>query len=85
MNATPDRPAIHAVVRIVPSCIQFQRGPSSSVYSRQPRNAAIRAMPSQSPVLSSARLGWSIFTSIGTTNVTNSPGARLMKNSQCQE
>ena len=30
---------IHAVVRMVASCIQFQRGPSSSVYSRQPRNS----------------------------------------------
>src|SRR5207342_438330 len=36
---------IHAVAWIVPSPNQSQRGPSSSVYSRQPRNSASRIMP----------------------------------------
>ncbi|MNP77200.1 hypothetical protein D3C76_1745720 [compost metagenome] len=44
MNARPARPLIHAVVRMVRSLNQFQRGPSSRVYSRQPRNSARNTM-----------------------------------------
>ena len=44
-KAMPLMPAIQAVVRIVSSPNQSQRGPSSSVYSRQPRKIAIRIMP----------------------------------------
>jgi hypothetical protein len=44
MNARPARPLIHAVVRIVRSLNQFQRGPSSRVYSSQTRNSARNTM-----------------------------------------
>ncbi len=37
----PQMPATQAVARMVSSPNQSQRGPSSSVYSRQPRNKAI--------------------------------------------
>ncbi len=45
MNATPATAATQPVRRMVPSPNQSQRGPSSSVYSRQPRNTAISTMP----------------------------------------
>ena len=45
MKAIPAIPEIQAVARIVSSPNQSQRGPSSRVYSRQPRNTASSAMP----------------------------------------
>ncbi len=45
INSPPLMAAIQAVVEMVLSLNQFQRGPSSRVYSRQPRNTAINAMP----------------------------------------
>ncbi|MNR19881.1 hypothetical protein D3C85_1366960 [compost metagenome] len=45
MKAAPARPEIQAVARMTLSPNQSQRGPSSSVYSRQPRNTAINPMP----------------------------------------
>ena len=44
-KTTPAVPDIQAVARIVPSSNQSHRGPSSNVYSRQPRKIAISAMP----------------------------------------
>ncbi|MNJ68890.1 hypothetical protein D3C77_651830 [compost metagenome] len=45
MNNTPLIAAIQAVATMVLSLNQFQRGPSSRVYCRQPRNTAISSMP----------------------------------------
>ncbi|MNH10254.1 hypothetical protein D3C79_697280 [compost metagenome] len=45
MNSTPLMPAIQAVMTMVLSLNQLQRGPSSRVYCRQPRNSAISNMP----------------------------------------
>ena len=42
---TPAMAEIQAVVRMVSSPNQSHLGPSSSVYSRQPRNTAISAIP----------------------------------------
>ncbi len=44
-NSSSDTPAIHAVAVMVESLNQFQRVPSSSVYSSVPRPSAIRTMP----------------------------------------
>ena len=45
MKASPAMAEIQAVARIVSSPNQSHRGPSSMVYSRQPRKIAIRTMP----------------------------------------
>ncbi len=45
MNAIPANPAIQAVAQMVVSLNRSQRSPSSSVYSRQPSDTAMRIVP----------------------------------------
>ena len=63
-----------AAARIVLSENQSQRSPSSSVYSRQPRNSAIRMRPGRSKARSSDEFGLSTSISDHTVAATKTPG-----------
>src|SRR3954447_11910691 len=67
------------------SCSQSLRGPSSSTYSSEPRNAAIPASPNQSNFCSSPGSGLSKSISVQADAATSTPGKTLIRNSQCQE
>src|SRR5215471_10474670 len=67
------------------SCSHSYCGPSSSTYSSEPKNPAMKIRPNQSKRSSSAKFGWSKSTSISTPTVMPMPGTTLMKNSQCHD
>lgn len=85
MKRMPERPDTHAQSRMLPSPNQSQRAPSSSTYSRHPRNRAMKAMPGQSASRGKTGLGRSMRTRSGTATAVKAPGTMLTKNSQCQE
>src|SRR3954467_6667642 len=77
-NRTAEMPEIQALVASSGSDSQSSRGPSSSVYSRQPRNSDISTMPGTSAFPSRLQSGLSTLTRAGTAMLTNTPGSKLM-------
>src|SRR5262249_8424085 len=67
------------------SCSHSYCGPSSSTYSSEPRNPAMKIRPHQSKCSTTAKSGWSKSTSASTPTVMITPGTTLMKNSQCHD
>jgi len=84
-NAAADRPETTASSAMIGSSSQSYLGPSSSTYSRVPRNPAMASKPIQSSHRNSFGSGRSKSTSSSTAIVTRTPGITLMKNSQCQD
>src|SRR3979490_2065508 len=66
------------------SCSHSYCGPSSSTYSSEPKNPAMKIRPPQSNRSSNSKCGSSKSTSASTPMVMPIPGPMLMKNSQCQ-
>ncbi len=74
-NPTKDS---HAAVAMVGSLSHSWRCPSSSTYSKQPRNVAMATRCNQSIRLSIAKFGWSMpRTTANDNNVTATPGTIL--------
>src|SRR5712664_2499514 len=67
------------------SCSHSYCGPSSSTYSSEPKNPAMKSRPHQSNRSSNSKCGLSKSTSASTPMVMPIPGPMLMKNSQCQD
>src|SRR3954471_11097163 len=67
------------------SCSHSYCAPSSSTYSSEPKNPAMKIRPHQSKRSSSAKFGSSKSTSASTPTVMPMPGTMLMKNSQCHD
>src|SRR5690349_4928709 len=84
-NATAETAPTTAKTKIEVSSNQSLRGPSSSTYSSEPRNPAMKPKPHQSKWSSSSKCGSSKSTRIKTPMVMPMPGNTLMKNSQCHD
>src|SRR3954471_5584228 len=84
-NATAATTQTTANTKIEVSSNQSLRGPSSSTYSSEPRNAAMKPRPHQSKWSSSSKCGSSKSTSASTPMVMPMPGTTLMKKSQCHD
>src|SRR4030088_391422 len=84
-KATAETTQIAAQTATEVSCSHSYCGPSSSTYSSEPRNPAIKIRPHQSKRSSSSKFGSSKSTSASTPIVMPMPGTMLTKNSQCHD
>src|SRR3981189_183798 len=75
--------AAHTATEV--SCSHSYCGPSSSTYSSEPKNPAMKIRPHQSNRSSNSKCGSSKSTSVSTPTVMPMPGTMLMKNNQCQD